>query len=80
MPPAFETAAARGAPDVLAIPARRIGYLMPSKVHSGVWSAGGGDMMGDQTSFGVFEKEHGREERREVRDTIQREAVAYYIV
>jgi hypothetical protein len=36
MPPAFDTAAARGAPDVLAMPARRIGYLMPSRVHNGV--------------------------------------------
>ena len=31
----------------LTIPAKRIGYLQPSKVHSGVWSACGEDMMGD---------------------------------
>jgi hypothetical protein len=61
MPPAFETAAARGAPDVLAMPASKMGYLMPSKVHRGVWIAGGEDMMRDQTESVVF----GRRRKRE---------------
>lgn len=70
MPPAFETAAARGAPDVLAIPARRIGYLMPSKVQSGVWIAGGEDMMGDQTQSTVFKR--GVEGRRRKKERLHR--------
>jgi hypothetical protein len=45
MPPAFVTAAARGPPDVLAMPASMMGYLMPSSLHSGVESAGGDDMV-----------------------------------
>jgi len=40
MPPAFETAAARGPPDVLAMPASMMGYLMPRSLHSGVVSCG----------------------------------------
>ena len=36
IPPAFETAAASGPPDVRAIPASMIGYLMPRSLHSGV--------------------------------------------
>jgi hypothetical protein len=73
MPPAFETAAARGAPDVLAMPARRIGYLMPSKVHSGVWSACGEDIMGDQkqsTLWRITERK-----RLEATDNTQRKTV-----
>ena len=35
-PPALDTAAASAAPDALAIPARRIGCLIPSKSHNGV--------------------------------------------
>ncbi len=53
-PPAFDTAAARGPPEVLAIPARRMGYLQPSKVHNGVWSACGEDMMGHAALFAVL--------------------------
>lgn len=40
MPPALDTAAARGPPDVLAMPASMTGYLMPSSLVSGVFSAG----------------------------------------
>ena len=40
MPPALETAAARGPPDVLAIPASMMGYLIPSSLHSGVERVG----------------------------------------
>ena len=36
MPPALETAAARGPPDVRAMPASMMGCLMPRRVHSGV--------------------------------------------
>lgn len=36
MPPALETAAARGPPEVRAMPARRIGCWMPRRVVSGV--------------------------------------------
>jgi hypothetical protein len=43
------------------MPASRIGYLMPSKVHRGVWIAGGEDMVGDQTESVVLE---GRRKRR----------------
>ena len=39
-PPAFETAAARGPPEVRAIPARMMGYLMPRRVQMGVESRG----------------------------------------
>jgi hypothetical protein len=35
-PPAFETAAASGPPEARAIPARMMGYLIPSALHSGV--------------------------------------------
>lgn len=45
MPPALETAAARGPPEVRAMPARSMGYLMPSRSHSWVWRGGGGDMV-----------------------------------
>jgi hypothetical protein len=38
IPPAFDTAAAKGPPDVLAMPARRMGYLIPRSLHSGVSS------------------------------------------
>jgi len=40
IPPAFETAAASGPPDVLAMPASMMGYLMPRSLHSGVVSCG----------------------------------------
>lgn len=40
IPPALDTAAARGPPDVRAIPASMIGYLMPSSLHSGVFRDG----------------------------------------
>ena len=36
MPPALETAAARGAPEARAIPASMMGYWMPRSLHSGV--------------------------------------------
>ena len=36
IPPAFETAAASGPPDALAMPASMMGYLMPTSLHSGV--------------------------------------------
>lgn len=45
-PPALETAAARGPPDVRAMPASMMGYWMPSSLDSGVWREGA-DMMGD---------------------------------
>lgn len=45
MPPALDTAAARGPPDVLAMPASMMGYLMPSSLHSGVLRGGGDDML-----------------------------------
>jgi hypothetical protein len=35
-PPALETAAARGPPEVRAMPARRMGYLIPRRVQRGV--------------------------------------------
>ena len=44
MPPALLTAAARGPPEVRAMPASMIGYLMPRSLHSGVWRDGGEDM------------------------------------
>jgi hypothetical protein len=40
MPPALVTAAARGPPDVRAMPASMMGYLMPSSLHSGVLRVG----------------------------------------
>ena len=40
MPPAFETAAASGPPEVRAMPANRMGYLIPKSLHSGVWRLG----------------------------------------
>lgn len=40
IPPAFETAAARGPPDVLAMPASMIGYLIPNSLHNGVVRVG----------------------------------------
>ena len=52
-PPALDTAAARGPPEVLAIPAKRIGYLQPSKVHNGVWSACGEDITEDAGLFAI---------------------------
>jgi hypothetical protein len=45
MPPAFVTAAAKGPPDVLAMPASMMGYLIPSSLHSGVDRAGVDDMV-----------------------------------
>jgi hypothetical protein len=45
IPPALVTAAARGPPDVRAMPASMMGYLMPSSLHSGVLRAGGEDMV-----------------------------------
>ena len=45
MPPALETAAARGPPDVRAMPASMMGYLMPRSLHSGVFRGGGGAMV-----------------------------------
>lgn len=47
MPPALDTAAARGPPDVLAIPASMMGYFIPSSLVSGVLSAGTEDMVPD---------------------------------
>ena len=41
-PPAFETAEARGAVDVCAIPARRIGWVMERRVVRGVVIVGRG--------------------------------------
>jgi len=41
IPPAFDTAAARGPPEVQAMPARRIGYLILRREQSGVWRKGG---------------------------------------
>jgi hypothetical protein len=43
MPPALETAAARGPPEVRAMPASIMGYLMPRSLHSGVVNGGGGE-------------------------------------
>lgn len=40
-PPALETAAARGPPDVRAMPARMMGYWMPRSWERGVWREGG---------------------------------------
>lgn len=45
IPPALETAAARGPPEVLAMPASMMGYLIPSSLHSGVLRGGGDDMV-----------------------------------
>ena len=45
MPPALETAAARGPPEVRAMPASIMGYLMPSSLHSGVLRGAGDDML-----------------------------------
>lgn len=44
-PPALETAAARGPPEVRAMPARRMGYLMPRRLQSGVRRGGTGSAM-----------------------------------
>lgn len=43
-PPALETAAASGPPEVRAMPARRMGYLMPRSLQRGV-ERGGGDIV-----------------------------------
>ena len=40
-PPAEETAAARGAVEVWAMPARRTGCVIERRVQSGVWRVGG---------------------------------------
>lgn len=41
IPPALDTAAASGPPDVRAMPASITGYLIPSNLHSGVFRDGG---------------------------------------
>lgn len=43
IPPAFDTAAANGPPDVRAMPASMMGYLIPSSLVSGVFRGGGDD-------------------------------------
>lgn len=44
-PPAFDTAAARGPPDVRAMPARRIGCWIPKRVVMGVVIGPVGDIL-----------------------------------
>src|SRR6266480_5880002 len=39
-PPALDTAAARGPPEVRAMPARIMGYLIPRSLHNGVRRVG----------------------------------------
>ena len=51
MPPALETAAASGPPEVLAMPASMMGYLMPSSLHSGVLRGGGEDMVDNYLEY-----------------------------
>lgn len=43
IPPAFDTAAAKGPPEVRAIPASIMGYLIPRSLVSGVFNGGGDD-------------------------------------
>lgn len=51
-PPALETAAARGPEEVRAMPARRIGYLIPRREQRGVWRVGGDIVDGGVASDG----------------------------
>lgn len=46
IPPAFDTAAARGPPEVRAMPASIMGYLIPKSLVSGVLRTGGDDIFG----------------------------------
>jgi hypothetical protein len=55
MPPALDTAAASSPPDVRAMPASMMGYLMPSSLVSGVFRAGGA-MIAVRFSFAVRPK------------------------
>jgi len=45
IPPALDTAAASGPPDVRAMPASMMGYLMPKSLVSGVFRGGGDDIV-----------------------------------
>lgn len=45
IPPALDTAAASGPPEVRAMPASMIGYLMPSNFVNGVVRGGGDDIL-----------------------------------
>lgn len=45
MPPALDTAAASGPPEVRAMPASMIGYLIPSNFVNGVVRGGGDDIL-----------------------------------
>ena len=64
MPPALETAAARGPPEVRAMPASIMGYLIPSSLHSGVFRGAGDDMVVVK-GVGVYQElSKGSEQRR----------------
>ena len=64
MPPAFDTAAANGPPDVRAMPASMMGYLIPSSLVSGVLRAGGDDIFKDGCMFTSREVDKPEEQMR----------------
>lgn len=61
-PPAEETAAARGAVEVWAMPARRMGWRMWRRVVRGVVRGGGGDGVGEAMVRLDSSRRVGREE------------------
>jgi hypothetical protein len=63
IPPALDTAAARGPPEVRAMPASMIGYLIPKSLHSGVFRGGGGD---DMVNFWGERAESRRDDRQDI--------------
>jgi hypothetical protein len=57
IPPALDTAAASGPPDVRAMPASMMGYLMPRSLVSGVLRDGVEDMIAYARSRQVYERQ-----------------------